>query len=198
MPKTVFVDVDTQLDFLYPAGALYVPGAERIVPAIERLNGYAASRGIPVLSTTDAHTENDPEFHEWPPHCVAGTIGQHKPSQTLLEKRVVVSNRDTTIALNGAQQIILEKQTIDAFATRSLRHVLEALDAGTFVVYGVVTEICVRHMARGLLAAGKSVVVVADAVRALSEEKASLALEEIQSLGGTVSIAGEVVTEPRP
>ena len=198
MPKTVFVDVDTQLDFLYPAGALYVPGAERIVPAIERLNGYAASRGIPVLSTTDAHTENDPEFHEWPPHCVAGTIGQHKPSQTLLEKRVVVSNRDTTIALNGAQQIILEKQTIDAFATRSLRHVLEALDAGTFVVYGVVTEICVRHMARGLLAAGKSVVVVADAVRALSEEKASLALEEIQSLGGTVSTVGEVVTEPRP
>ena len=26
--KTVYVDVDTQLDFLYPAGALYVPGAD--------------------------------------------------------------------------------------------------------------------------------------------------------------------------
>ena len=34
--KTVFFDIDTQLDFLYPAGALYVPGAERIVPAIAR------------------------------------------------------------------------------------------------------------------------------------------------------------------
>jgi nicotinamidase/pyrazinamidase len=191
VPRSVFVDVDTQFDFLYPAGALYVPGAERIVPAIERLNGYAASRGIPVLSTTDAHTENDPEFHDWPPHCVAGTIGQHKPAQTLLEKRIVVPNRDAAIALDETQQIILEKQTIDAFATRSLRHVLETLNAGRFVVYGVVTEICVRHMARGLLAAGKSVVVVADAVRALSEEKASRALEEIQSLGGTVSTVGE-------
>ena len=40
--KTVFFDVDTQLDFLYPAGALYVPGAERIVPAIARLNRFAA------------------------------------------------------------------------------------------------------------------------------------------------------------
>ena len=193
MPKSVFIDVDTQLDFLYPAGALYVPGAERIVPAIERLNCYAASRGIPVLSTTDAHTENDAEFREWPPHCIAGTIGQHKPAHTLLEKRVVMPNRDAAIALDGAQQIILEKQTIDAFATRSLRHVLEALEAGRFVVYGVVTEICVRHMARGLLSAGKSVVVVADAVYALSEDKANRALEEIQSLGGTVSTVGETV-----
>ena len=29
--KSVFFDVDTQIDFLYPAGALYVPGAESIV-----------------------------------------------------------------------------------------------------------------------------------------------------------------------
>ena len=60
--KTVFFDIDSQLDFLYPAGALYVPGAERIVPAIARLNRFAAMHGIPVVSTIDAHTENDPEF----------------------------------------------------------------------------------------------------------------------------------------
>ena len=53
--KTVFFDIDSQLDFLYPAGALYVPGAERIVPAIARLNRFAAAHGIPVISTTDAH-----------------------------------------------------------------------------------------------------------------------------------------------
>ena len=29
--KTVFFDVDTQCDFLLPAGALYVPGAERFL-----------------------------------------------------------------------------------------------------------------------------------------------------------------------
>src|SRR5471032_939182 len=28
--KNAFFDIDSQLDFLYPAGALYVPGAERI------------------------------------------------------------------------------------------------------------------------------------------------------------------------
>src|ERR1051325_9793024 len=99
--KTVFVDIDTQLDFLYPAGALYVPGAERIVPTVARLNRYAAAHGIPVISTTDAHYENDAEFRTWPPHCVAGTWGQHKPESTVLPK----DNR----------QIIVEKQTVDAF-----------------------------------------------------------------------------------
>ena len=35
---TVYMDVDTQLDFLCPAGALYVPGAETIVETVAALN----------------------------------------------------------------------------------------------------------------------------------------------------------------
>src|SRR5258708_5322609 len=108
---TVFFDIDTQLDFLYPAGALYVPGAERIVDQVAALNRYAASHGIPVVSTVDAHAENDPEFAEWPPHCVAGTAGQQKPSATLLEKRAVVPNTASDLAPgHSAHQILLGKQ----------------------------------------------------------------------------------------
>ena len=40
--KTVYFDVDTQLDFVYPSGALYVPGAEQIVDRIVHLNQQAA------------------------------------------------------------------------------------------------------------------------------------------------------------
>ena len=86
--KTIFFDIDSQLDFLYPAGALYVPGAEHIVPAIARLNHYAAAHGIPVISTTDAHTENDPEFRDWPPHCVAGTTGQARTTVLTIMERL--------------------------------------------------------------------------------------------------------------
>jgi len=110
--KTVFVDVDTQLDFLYPAGALYVPGGERIVDAIACLNRYAAGRGMRVVSTADAHAENDPEFATWPPHCIAGTAGQHKAAATLLEKRVVIPNRDCAVAFDDAQQIIVRRCTL--------------------------------------------------------------------------------------
>ncbi len=178
--RTVFVDVDTQLDFLYPAGALYVPGAERIVPAIARLNRYAAAQGIPVLSTADAHAEDDTEFRAWPPHCIAGTVGQHKAAATLLDGRVVVPNTDAAFNLDGASQIVVEKQTLDAFETRTLGRVLKALYADRFVVYGVVTEVCVSHVARGLLALGKSVVVIEDATKELRADEAARVWEAIR------------------
>src|SRR5690349_21482925 len=108
--KTVFIDVDTQLDFMCPAGALYVPGAEAVIPAVACLNRYAAARGITVVSTVDAHAEDDPEFASWPSHCIAGTMGQHKPAATLLDHKVVVPNRDEPFSLEGVQQIIAEKQ----------------------------------------------------------------------------------------
>ncbi len=93
--KTIFFDVDTQIDFLYPAGALYVPGAESIVDRRSpRLNRMAPA----LISTMDAHSENDPEFQLYPAHCVAGTVGQRKPACTLVG------------------QAIVEKQTLDCFS----------------------------------------------------------------------------------
>ncbi len=49
--KTVFFDVDTQIDFMFPAGALYVPGAETILGTVAKLNHHAARHRIPVIST---------------------------------------------------------------------------------------------------------------------------------------------------
>jgi nicotinamidase/pyrazinamidase len=190
--KTIFFDIDSQLDFLYPAGALYVPGAERIAPTIARLNRYGAAHGIPVISTTDAHAENDPEFRQWPPHCVAGTIGQHKADATLLEKRLVVPNAPCDLALDGVQQIVVEKRHVDAFTSPNLARVVELLAADRFVVYGVVTEICVLFAARGLLKYGKGVTIVTDAVAALSDEASGRALAEIRGAGGALALASEI------
>lgn len=188
----VFFDIDTQLDFLYPGGALYAPGAERIVPAITHLNRFAARHGIPVVSTTDAHFEDDIEFKLWPHHCVAGAIGQRKAEATLLEKRVTIPNRECDLAIDGAQQIIVEKQTTDAFATLNLGRIVERLGAERYVVYGVVTEICVLLAARGLLMTGKPVTVVTDAIEALTAEGSKRALEEIRAAGGTLATVGSI------
>ncbi len=185
--STVFFDIDTQIDFLYPAGALYVPGAERIVPAIVRLNRYAAGHGIPLISDTDAHTEDDPEFKDWPPHCVAGTTGQQKPQVTLLDRRVVVSSAPGLPALDGAQQIILEKQALDCFTNPNLPAILGRLHADRYVVYGVVTEYCVRYAAMGLLKTGTPVEIVTDAVRSLSEEEARRTFDEFIAAGGRLT-----------
>jgi len=190
--KTAFFDIDSQLDFLYPAGALYVPGAERIVPAIARLNRYAAQHGIPVVSTVDAHTGDAPEFKIWPHHCVAGTHGQRKAEATLLERRVVVPNRACELAIDGAQQVIVEKQTVDVFAAPNLHRVVERLNADWYVVYGVVTEICVLCAVRGLLKTGKRVTVVTDAVETLRAEDSARALEEVCAGGARLARVADV------
>ena len=191
--KTVFFDVDTQLDFLFPAGALYVPGAEQIVGNLARLNRYAAANGIPVISDTDAHSENDPEFHHWPPHCVAGTFGQAKPQATLLDKRVVISSKAKLSHWpSGAQQILLEKQSLDAFSNPQLPGFLQSMGADRFVVYGVVTEICVKYAAWGLLGTGKRVELVTDAVRHLNETEAQQMMRELESAGGALVTTDQV------
>jgi nicotinamidase/pyrazinamidase len=190
--SAVFFDIDSQLDFLYPAGALYVPGAEKIVPAIARLNRFAAERGIPVVSTTDAHTERDPEFQIWPHHCVAGTWGQRKAESTLLDKRVVVPSSGGEIAIDGAKQIVVEKQTVDVFAAPNLSRVIERLGGDEYVVYGVVTEICVLYAVRGLLKLGKPITVVTDAIETLKAADSEKALEECRRGGARLATASQI------
>ena len=191
--STVFLDIDTQLDFLYPAGALYVPGAERIVPQIAALNRYAGSQGISLVSTVDAHAENDPEFVRWPPHCVAHTAGQQKPASTLLEKRVVIPNTASDLAgVSDAQQILLEKQSVDCFTCVNLPALLERLNATRCVVYGVVTEICVKNAAMGLLGTGRQVEIVTDAVRSLSDSASRQFLSDFTASGGVLTTVAEV------
>lgn len=178
--SVLFFDVDTQLDFLLPSGALYVPGAERIVPAIAQLNRHAAARGIPLVSTVDAHAENDPEFRAWPAHCVKGTLGQRKPESTVVPG-----------------QAIFEKTSTDAFADGRLDPLLAALPARQALVYGVVTEICVRHAAMGLLQRGWQVSLVADAVRELSASGRDEFLAAFTTAGGRVTtLAAAVSSSP--
>lgn len=191
--KTVFFDVDTQYDFLFPAGALSVPCGERILPAVAQLNRWAAGHGSVVVSTTDAHFENDPEFRVWPGHCVAGTLGQRKPESTLLDRRVTVPSHQTSLDLANAQQVILEKQSLNCFDNANLDAVLATLGADRYVVYGVVTEYCVALAAGGLLKTGKPVAIVTDAIETLKREDGEAALRQFTAEGGMLTRLAEIV-----
>jgi nicotinamidase/pyrazinamidase len=187
--KTLFFDVDTQIDFMFPSGALYVPGAEKILDRVAGLNRFAAMNGITVISTMDAHAEDDPEFRAYPHHCVAGTVGQQKPAATLLEDRVVVPNSPCDLA---AKQILLEKQTLDCFTNVNLARLLEVLGAERYVVYGVVTEICVKYAALRLLKTGRRVELVTDAVRSLDEGAGARMFGEFTAAGGVLTTSERV------
>jgi len=180
--KTVFFDIDTQIDFLYPAGALYVPGAEKILPVVAELNRRAPL----VISTMCTHAEDDPEFQVYPHHCVAGTTGQQKPLVLLREKRSTLPAR-----VEGAHQLILEKQELDCFSNPHLAPLLAVLNADRYVVYGVVTEICVRLCAFELLKTGKRVELVMDAVKALDDTIAAKVFSDFVSAGGHLTTSAQ-------
>jgi nicotinamidase/pyrazinamidase len=185
----VFFDIDTQLDFMLPAGALYGPGAERLIPAIARLNRYAGEHSIPLVSSTDAHPEDAREFREWPPHCVTGTFGQQKPWATLLSPRVTIpwiSTLDLSALDPSAKQIIIEKNDLDVFSNPNLPGLLDKLDATECYVYGVFIDYCVRCALMGLLRSGRRVFLVTDASARISNPAGDTAIRNFTAAGGSL------------
>jgi nicotinamidase/pyrazinamidase len=195
--KTVFFDVDTQIDFLFPAGALCVPGAEKIVKTLGALTRFAAANRFKIISDTDAHAENDPEFQTWRPHCVTGTAGQQKTANTLLNQPLVLSSAPGSLdairsRIGDAPQIIIEKQMLDCFTNPNLRPLLNLIGADRYVVYGVVTEYCVQCAAFGLLETGAQVELITDAVKSLSASDEQDMLQRFQAQGGLLTTAAVV------
>jgi nicotinamidase/pyrazinamidase len=195
-----FFDIDTQLDFMTPGGALYGPGAERVIPVVAALNRYAGEHGIPLISTTDAHPENAAEFQVWPPHCVAGTFGQQKPCATLLATRSVVPydpafsvpapNRATAQFI--IEQIVIEKDDLDMFSNPHLPAVLSGLGVTECIVYGVFIDYCVKCAIMGLLGSGRQVSLVTDASALISQEAGDLVIRDFVAAGGRL-IVGDAI-----
>ncbi len=85
-----------------------------------------------------------------------------------------------------------EKQTLNVFDNPNTESVLERLRPGgkppinkdaEFVVFGVVTEYCVRLAAKGLLERGRRVALVTDAIETLDPADGRRTLEELTGRG---------------
>ena len=193
----IFVDVDTQVDFMTPAGKLYVPRAESMVPVLAALFEYARQTGTRVLSSADCHSPDDPEFSQFPPHCVVGTAGQARIRQTLLADHVVVEpdqeQLQMPVLLAEHQQLIFNKRTFDLFDNLNADRLVKSISVGRYVVFGVATDYCVRAAAAGLLASGQRVVVVRDAVQAVGEDTGAAAAAELTGAGARWCDSREIV-----
>ncbi|MDR0311932.1 MAG: cysteine hydrolase [Acidobacteriota bacterium] len=188
MKNLFFFDIDTQKDFMLKTGALYVPGAERIIPRLRRLFDFAVKNEISVISTMDTHTAGDPEFSEFPPHCVRGTDGWRKLDDTLLAHPLIFPikpvDRNLSDCLRKNRQIIVEKDTFDAFSNPAMERLARALPPRA-IVFGVATEYCVKKAVLGLRQLGVQTVVVSDAVRAIAPKTEKEAIDEMQAAGAS-------------
>jgi nicotinamidase/pyrazinamidase len=192
----VFVDIDTQRDFLEPAGALFIPGSEVILPNLARLTGFARTRGIPVLATACAHTNGDAELRQFPPHCMIGTPGQERIATTAWPGGEVLTP-DALHFGNLPHHLTVQKRGFDVFSHPDADRLIGLYRRvhPTFVVYGVATDYCVRAAVWGLLNRGSSVAVVVDAVHALDRAAEPAVLTEFVHRGALLTLTTVVCEE---
>jgi nicotinamidase/pyrazinamidase len=213
MSQVFFWDVDTQFDFVYPDGRLYVPRAEAIVPRLEALTRYAHGKKIRVVASMEEHAEGDTEFSAtpnfettWPPHCIAGSPGQRKLPQTALDSPLTIGPDRDEAALQRVAghkgDVLLVKRHFDVFSNQNSETVLRAFNPEVIVIYGLPLEICVRYVVEGVLARRPHtrLYVVTDAVKAVRYELGEHALRDWGDAGvrlvKTEEIVAESVLEP--
>jgi nicotinamidase/pyrazinamidase len=191
--KYVFVDIDTQFDFMDAAGTLYVPQAEEITANLAQLVHYAQQQQLPIVASVDAHEADDPEFSQFPAHCVRHTPGQQKIAATLLPQSITLAANPAAIPTN-LQQIVLEKTIFSIFGNANAEAVFRQLDAEQYVVFGVATDYCVKAAVLGLLERGYRVAVVTDAIRGVTAAGSQAALAAMQAAGAEFVTTNSLVS----
>lgn len=200
MKEIVFVDIDTQIDFIMPEGRLYVQGAQTLIPRLKQLTELASYNGIPIISSLDSHIKNDPEFKQFPPHCVVGSPGQKKIPEVLLRRQIVIpqkilNKKELLNKIKGYAQLIVQKNTYDIFVNMNLLRLLKPFT--TAFVYGVALDYCVKYAALGLLQRGLEVYLITDATKPVDAIEGKALLERFKNNGVRLLKAKDIQKEIR-
>lgn len=189
--------MDTQFDFMYPEGNLYVPDSRNIIPNIKRLIDFASRNKITIISSVDAHTPDDPEFKDFPPHCVINSPGSNKIEGTLTNNNLFITDTEQTYSKNVLKgtQIIIPKNTIDIFHNKNISKIVKLLGINNFVVFGVATEYCVKMAVIGLLQLGCAVFLIEDAINAVKKQNGIDAIAEMKTRGTQVAMTEQILKE---
>jgi len=198
-------DVDTQVDFMLPEGKLYVPGAERLRPAMSRLVEAARAAGVVHVASADDHELTDPELSDspdfrntYPPHCLRGTHGAEKILETKQRDPLPLSLVPFPPGLvpgliAGRREILLLKKNFNVFTNPNTDALLDALDPEEIVVFGVATDVCDDAAILGFLQRGRRVRFVEDAARGLDEARVAACTAVWRSRGVEFTTADEVI-----
>jgi nicotinamidase/pyrazinamidase len=192
----VFVDIDTQRDFLEAGRPLFIHGSEAILPNLARLTSFARERQIPVIATACAHTTDSTELEVFPPHCMIGTTGQERVEATAWPAgRTLRLGETLDPAESLPAHLTLEKDAYDIFSRPDVAGIFDryAQVGPTFVVYGVATDYCVRCAVEGLIARGHPTALVVDAVRSVDYEAEPEILTNLARLGAVLMLTGSVL-----
>jgi nicotinamidase/pyrazinamidase len=197
---TILWDVDTQVDFMLPQGKLYVPGAEKVAPAMGRLVEAARAAGTVHVASADDHELTDDEISEhpdfqttYPPHCLRGTHGARKVPETDQEDPVPIGLEVLPERYVRGREFLVLKKNFDVFTNPNTDRLIAALDPDEIVVFGVATDVCDDAAIRGFLDRGRRVRFVEDAARGLDEGRVASCTASWRERGVEFTTAEQIV-----
>jgi ureidoacrylate peracid hydrolase len=178
--RTAVLVVDMLNEFCKSGGAMVLPGSERLYPAQKAVIAAARECHVPVIWVVDSHRENLRRDREWlkrAPHCIEGTWGAE-----IIEDLGPLKD-----------ELRIHKHRYSGFFQTDLDLVLKDLACDQLVIFGVVTNICVRSTVHDAFFNGYEVVVPEDCCAATGPREQESSLYDIATHFGTVSDAASVV-----
>jgi nicotinamidase/pyrazinamidase len=195
-------DVDTQVDFMLPGGKLYVPGAEETIPGMERLVSAVRDAGLVHVASADDHELTDEEISDepdyrttYPPHCLRGTRGARKISETEQEDPVPIGLGAFPERYLEGREFLLLKKRFDVFTNPNTDLLLARLGVDEVVLFGVATDVCNDAAIRGLLERDVRVRFVEDAARGLDEARTTACTAAWREGGVEFTTVDDVLTQ---
>lgn len=182
--RTAVIVVDMINEFCKPGGKMVLPGYEALVGPQLGVIEAARAAGAPVVWVHDSHRRNmrrDREFIKRTPHGEEGTWATE-----------IIDDL-------GARQdeIHVIKHRYSAFFQTDLDLVLKDMIVDQIVVFGVVTNICVRSTVHDAFFNGYEVVVPRDCCAATGPREQESTLYDIATHFGVVSESPAVVAALR-
>ncbi|PYM41677.1 MAG: cysteine hydrolase [Candidatus Rokuibacteriota bacterium] len=179
-PKaTGIVVIDMLNEFCKAGGAMVLPGYERLIPPQKKVIDAGRHAGSPVLFVVDTHRRNvrqDREFLKRTSHCLEGSWGAQ-----------VIEDLDPR-----PDDLYIVKRRYSAFFNTDLDLTLRDLQVNTLVIFGVVTNICVRSTVHDAFFLGYQVVVPEDCVAATGPREQESSLYDIGTHFGIVADSEQV------
>ncbi len=160
---TALIVGDMQVDFVSPAGKLFVQDSLRTIPPIKNLISKARQAGGTVIYTLDWHRQDDPEFSIWGPHAIEETPG----AEVIPE----------LAPLPGEYRV--RKRTYDSFFGTHLDLLLRQKGIRSLIITGTVANICVLSLTSSACLRGYQVIVPVDAISALHPFDYQAALRQV-------------------
>jgi nicotinamidase/pyrazinamidase len=191
--KRALLIVDLQNDFC-PGGALGVPGADKIVPTINKYIRIFSKKKLPIFASADWHPIKTGHFKDfggrWPVHCIHNSKGAQFHPKLKLPKEAIILYK----GMDPQRESYSVFQAEDKDGRR-FPNLLKVLGIEELYIGGLATDYCVKFSAKDALKNGFKVRLLLDAIKGvdLKSGDSESAIKELVRLGAKMVKAGKLV-----